>query len=408
VGWTRPRDWGWRHAWTLNLSVRTDAVNEVGGFSTALPGAAFEDVELGWRLRERFGSSGAGCSTGPRRWSSTTTGTSRRGTCGASGRSGATRGRSRARTRRVRTRAVRAGYPFGRGSGVQPGVRGAGGAHGGTGSSRGSSSLVEQACSTAAACTAARSWPTATSTATTSSAACTAGTTATTRASASTTTTRPAPFTAGIEDDGRRCGRRREIAAWAPSSGPPALRPRRVPRAVPGSARHPEEPHNRYIQQLAARGPEQGRAPRPARRWACRAAGAAEWDDLQIVTAQLPRGPAARRRAPVDTTWSSGRRRSQAARPRDPALRQRHELRGAQRGGEGRARAGRRAGRHRHLLGRGRHAPEEQAANSRYFYELASAASAGPRQGGEGARRSTSRAGRAPRPAPAGTCRATR
>ncbi|MEM7754505.1 MAG: glycosyltransferase [Planctomycetota bacterium] len=54
------RDWGWRHAWTLNLSVRTDAVNEVGAFSTALPGAAFEDVELGWRLRERFGASGGG------------------------------------------------------------------------------------------------------------------------------------------------------------------------------------------------------------------------------------------------------------------------------------------------------------------------------------------------------------
>lgn len=50
------RDWGWRHAWTLNLSVRTDGVNEAGGFSTALPGAAFEDVELAWRLRERFGS----------------------------------------------------------------------------------------------------------------------------------------------------------------------------------------------------------------------------------------------------------------------------------------------------------------------------------------------------------------
>ena len=50
------RDWGWRHAWTLNLSVRTEAAREVGGFSTALPGAAFEDVEWAWRLRERFGS----------------------------------------------------------------------------------------------------------------------------------------------------------------------------------------------------------------------------------------------------------------------------------------------------------------------------------------------------------------
>ncbi|MEM1184180.1 MAG: glycosyltransferase [Planctomycetota bacterium] len=50
------RDWGWRHAWTLNLSLRTEAVREVGGFTDALPGAAFEDIELAWRLRERFGS----------------------------------------------------------------------------------------------------------------------------------------------------------------------------------------------------------------------------------------------------------------------------------------------------------------------------------------------------------------
>lgn len=52
----RDRDWGYRHAWTLNLSVELEAVRTVGGFATTLPGAAFEDVELGWRLRERFGS----------------------------------------------------------------------------------------------------------------------------------------------------------------------------------------------------------------------------------------------------------------------------------------------------------------------------------------------------------------
>ncbi len=52
----RDRDWGYRHAWTLNLSVELEAVKAVGGFATTLPGAAFEDVELGWRLKERFGS----------------------------------------------------------------------------------------------------------------------------------------------------------------------------------------------------------------------------------------------------------------------------------------------------------------------------------------------------------------
>lgn len=47
-------DWGFRHTWTLNLSVPTAALEDVGGFCESLPSAAFEDLELGWRLRERF------------------------------------------------------------------------------------------------------------------------------------------------------------------------------------------------------------------------------------------------------------------------------------------------------------------------------------------------------------------
>ncbi len=50
------RDWGFRHAWTLNLSVSSSLVREVGGFCGSLPGAAYEDIELAWRLRERFGA----------------------------------------------------------------------------------------------------------------------------------------------------------------------------------------------------------------------------------------------------------------------------------------------------------------------------------------------------------------
>lgn len=49
-------DWGFRHAWTLNLSVPSAMVREVGGFCATLPGAAYEDIELAWRLRERFGA----------------------------------------------------------------------------------------------------------------------------------------------------------------------------------------------------------------------------------------------------------------------------------------------------------------------------------------------------------------
>jgi hypothetical protein len=60
AGWDDPsfrgHDWGFRHAWTLNLTLPTEDVRAVGGFTTALPGAAFEDVELAWRLRERFAS----------------------------------------------------------------------------------------------------------------------------------------------------------------------------------------------------------------------------------------------------------------------------------------------------------------------------------------------------------------
>jgi len=56
-GQTDPgHDWGFRHAWTLNLSMPSACVREVGGFCESLPGAAFEDIELAWRLHERFGA----------------------------------------------------------------------------------------------------------------------------------------------------------------------------------------------------------------------------------------------------------------------------------------------------------------------------------------------------------------
>lgn len=50
------RDWGFRHAWTLNLSVPTAAAREVGGFSESIASACYEDLEWAWRVRERFGS----------------------------------------------------------------------------------------------------------------------------------------------------------------------------------------------------------------------------------------------------------------------------------------------------------------------------------------------------------------
>lgn len=49
-------DWGFRHAWTLNLSLPTGAWRTVGGFCERLPRAVYEDLEFAWRLRERFGA----------------------------------------------------------------------------------------------------------------------------------------------------------------------------------------------------------------------------------------------------------------------------------------------------------------------------------------------------------------
>lgn len=49
------RDWGFRHCFGLNFSAPMDAVRAVGGF-TAFPMLyGYDDIELAWRLRERFG-----------------------------------------------------------------------------------------------------------------------------------------------------------------------------------------------------------------------------------------------------------------------------------------------------------------------------------------------------------------
>ncbi len=48
------RDWGFRHAWLLNLSIRADLVRAVGGLSVFPSTYGFEDDDLAWRLRERF------------------------------------------------------------------------------------------------------------------------------------------------------------------------------------------------------------------------------------------------------------------------------------------------------------------------------------------------------------------
>lgn len=49
-------DWGWRHSWTLNLSLPARCVRGVGGFCERMPRPVYEDIELAYRVRERFGA----------------------------------------------------------------------------------------------------------------------------------------------------------------------------------------------------------------------------------------------------------------------------------------------------------------------------------------------------------------
>ncbi len=49
-------DWGYRHAFGLNVSLPRHALLDVGGYTHALAPYGYEDIELAHRLREAFGS----------------------------------------------------------------------------------------------------------------------------------------------------------------------------------------------------------------------------------------------------------------------------------------------------------------------------------------------------------------
>lgn len=51
----RGRDWGFRHAWSLNVSMPAPAVREAGGFGVFPCTYGYEDDELAFRLQRRFG-----------------------------------------------------------------------------------------------------------------------------------------------------------------------------------------------------------------------------------------------------------------------------------------------------------------------------------------------------------------
>ena len=48
-------DWGYRHAWNLNLSFRRDLAVAVGGFRDALANCCYEDVEFAYRFTGELG-----------------------------------------------------------------------------------------------------------------------------------------------------------------------------------------------------------------------------------------------------------------------------------------------------------------------------------------------------------------
>lgn len=48
-------DWGFRHAWSLNLSTPRSLAMEAGGFRPAIANCCYEDVEFGWRACRQGG-----------------------------------------------------------------------------------------------------------------------------------------------------------------------------------------------------------------------------------------------------------------------------------------------------------------------------------------------------------------
>ena len=146
-----------------------------------------------------------------------------------------------------------------------------------------------------------------------------------------------------------------------------------------------------------------------SRPWACRATELPTWDDIQFLTAQLHRPPGLDD-DPGGIRCGDRSERAEAAAPEDPAFRLRHELRravGARQGGARPRRGTRRAP----ASVRAKAACCRRSAKRtiRYFYELAiCSVRLFLGQAESASRRFTSRAARAPRPAPAGTCRATR
>ncbi len=169
----------------------------------------------------------------------------------------------------------------------------------------------------------------------------------------------------------------------------------------------PEEPENALIRELAANGLSKlGKHGRTGSMGVPRRE-LPRWDDLQFVTAQLHKVPRLDDE-PVGTDMVIGPKAKRPLSLKIPLFVSdmsygslSEEAKTALAGGAELAGTG-------ICSGEGGMLPEEQQANSRYFYELASARFGFSWTSSRWSRRFTSRAGRQPRPALADTCRGTR
>jgi methylamine---glutamate N-methyltransferase subunit C len=162
-----------------------------------------------------------------------------------------------------------------------------------------------------------------------------------------------------------------EIAAWAREHPQPYQRDQYLGlyQDIHGT---PEETHNGYIQELARSGLKKTGHHGPASAMGVPLMELPGWDDIQIITAQMHRLPLMED-APVDTSCVIGPNAKKPLHLKMPifvsdmsygALSEEAKValaRGAELSGTG------------ICSGEGGMLPDEQAANSRYFYELASA-----------------------------------
>ncbi len=177
-------------------------------------------------------------------------------------------------------------------------------------------------------------------------------------------------FNARVEDDAVWVDEA-EVAAWHDRFPQPYQRDQYLGlyADIHGT---PEEPFNRHIQELARNGLKNVGHHGPISAMGVPLTELPRWDDLQILTGQLARRPLADD-APVGTDLVIGPNAKKPLRLKIPifvsdmsygALSEEAKLalaRGAERAGTG------------ICSGEGGMLPEEQQANSRYFYELASA-----------------------------------